>query len=98
MVTKRADIWVCFNCGNLQGKHDQWFEGDICEVCYEKYRKKSEVTWHQQLEVLMDMVGKKPNGIQQDCIHTFKIIPKSGARFGIKLWQCETCGTVVQAV
>jgi len=84
MATKINDIWPCTNCGNLQGKNDQWFEGDICEECYVKYRKKS-------------MVGQQKNAIQKDCLHSFKIIPKSGARFGIKLWQCETCATVVQA-
>lgn len=98
MATKINDIWTCANCGNLQGKHDQWFEGDICETCYVKYRKKSEVNWHQQLEILLGMVDQQKNAIQKDCLHTFKIIPKSGGRFGIKLWQCETCGTVVQAV
>ena len=74
----------------------------ICSECGTKYSSPEltpppGINWHQQLEVLLDMVGKKPNGIQQDCIHSMKVIPKSGARFGIKLWQCETCATDVQA-
>jgi len=97
MVTKAGGIWTCSNCHNFQEKGAQWYEDDICEVCYVKFRKKSEGAWHQQLEVLMGLVGKKANGISQDCLHMYKRIPKSGGRFGIQLWQCETCGTVVQS-
>jgi hypothetical protein len=32
-MTKQEDIWNCFNCGNPQGRHDIWFEEDLCEKC-----------------------------------------------------------------
>lgn len=32
-VTEKRYIWPCYECGDFQGKHDQWFEGDICEKC-----------------------------------------------------------------
>lgn len=35
-MTKQEDIWNCFNCGNPQGRHDLWFEGDICDECFSK--------------------------------------------------------------
>jgi hypothetical protein len=35
-MTKQEDIWNCFNCGNQQGRHDMWFDGDICEECFSK--------------------------------------------------------------
>jgi hypothetical protein len=33
-LTKQEDIWSCYECGKLQGRHDLWFEGDICESCH----------------------------------------------------------------
>jgi hypothetical protein len=32
-MTREEDVWACQECGNLQGRHDLWFEGDICEKC-----------------------------------------------------------------
>lgn len=32
-LTKHEDIWSCYECGELQGRHDLWFDGDICERC-----------------------------------------------------------------
>jgi hypothetical protein len=32
-LTKHEDIWSCYECGDLQGRHDLWFDGDICEKC-----------------------------------------------------------------
>jgi hypothetical protein len=32
-LTKEEDIWSCYECGELKGRHDLWFEGDICEDC-----------------------------------------------------------------
>jgi predicted ATP-dependent serine protease len=34
-MTREEDIWVCYECEQLQGRHDQWFEGK-CEKCHEK--------------------------------------------------------------
>lgn len=97
MATRIADIWTCSNCHNLQSKDNLWFDGDVCEVCYEKFREKSEVRWHQQLEIMKGLIEKAPTAIQKDCFHVFKIIPKSGSRFGIKLWLCDNCTKVVQS-
>jgi hypothetical protein len=32
-LTREEDIWSCYECGELKGRHDLWFEGDICEDC-----------------------------------------------------------------
>lgn len=32
-LTKQEDIWTCHECGEYQGRHDLWFQGDICEEC-----------------------------------------------------------------
>lgn len=32
-LTKSIDVWQCYDCGDLQGRHNVWFEGDICEEC-----------------------------------------------------------------
>lgn len=34
-MTREEDIWLCRECLNLKGRHDLWFEGDICEDCHE---------------------------------------------------------------
>jgi hypothetical protein len=26
--------WDCTECGTTQSKHNQWHEGDVCEVCH----------------------------------------------------------------
>lgn len=33
-MTKSDDIWNCHRCGNPQGRHDLWFQGDLCEACH----------------------------------------------------------------
>lgn len=39
------DEWECSECGRAQGRHDMWFEGDLCEKCHE----------HSKEEFLEDM-------------------------------------------
>lgn len=34
-MTREEDIWVCYQCEQLQGRHDQWFEGK-CEKCHKE--------------------------------------------------------------
>jgi predicted ATP-dependent serine protease len=34
-MTRQEDIWTCSECGQEQGRHDQWFEGK-CEKCHEQ--------------------------------------------------------------
>lgn len=33
-MTRQEDIWYCSECGDGQGRHDMWFEGDICGKCH----------------------------------------------------------------
>lgn len=97
MATRIADIWTCSNCHNFQNKDSLWFDGDICEICHEKIREREEGRWHAQLDILHKLVGKSQNSEQDGCTHLFRIIPKSGRRFGVKLWACEKCEKVVQS-
>ena len=32
-LTKQEDIWLCAECSDHKGRHDLWFQGDICEDC-----------------------------------------------------------------
>lgn len=32
-LTKSIDIWACAGCNEHKGRHDLWFQGDICEDC-----------------------------------------------------------------
>lgn len=32
MVTHIEDIWECSKCGDIKGRHDQYFDG-VCEHC-----------------------------------------------------------------
>jgi hypothetical protein len=39
-LTKQEDIWYCYECNKSQGRHDLWFEGDICETCNEEKQER----------------------------------------------------------
>ena len=39
-LTKQEDIWSCYECSELKGRHDLWFEGDICENCNAENQKR----------------------------------------------------------
>lgn len=41
-MTREEDIWYCSECGDEQGRHDMWFEGDICGDCNSKKMNKRE--------------------------------------------------------
>jgi hypothetical protein len=44
-LTKEEDIWSCTECGELQGRHDLYFERDdneFCERCYAEYEEQEE--------------------------------------------------------
>lgn len=32
-LTREEDVWSCSQCGELKGRHDLWFEGELCEEC-----------------------------------------------------------------
>jgi hypothetical protein len=38
-MTNQNDIWNCSECGQLQGRHDMWFDG-VCENCNTNATKK----------------------------------------------------------
>jgi len=97
MATKAEDHWTCSKCFNLQDRMAPWHSDDTCDICYDKLREREEGRWHAQLDILQKLVGKQPNSDQTGCFHNFIIVPKSGKRFGIKLWACEHCEKVVQA-
>lgn len=97
MATKIADVWTCAQCHNFQTKDSLWFEGGICETCHDKNRERDEGRWHAQMDILQKLVGRDPEPDQVKCFHNYVIVPKSGRRFGVKLWACEACGKVVQA-
>lgn len=97
MATRAEDYWTCSKCFNLQTRKDPWYEGDVCDVCHQKIMEKEEGKWHSHLDMLHKLVGKMQTAEQDGCDHLFKIIPKSGRRFGVKLWACEKCEKVVQS-
>ena len=33
MTTRIKDEWKCTKCGGMFGRHDMWFEGDVCGDC-----------------------------------------------------------------
>jgi hypothetical protein len=35
-MTKPNDVWHCSECEQAQGRHDMWFDGDLCEECNER--------------------------------------------------------------
>lgn len=48
--------WKCFDCNKTQSKHNQWFDGDICDVCHdekENIKKKDEIE-----SLLIDMFDR----------------------------------------
>jgi len=74
-----------------------WHPNDVCSICYEKGRELEDGKWNLQLELLKNLVGQNPNSNQTTCLHDFRIIPKSGRRFGTSLWGCDKCEKVVQS-
>lgn len=34
-MTRNEDKWHCTQCGDEQGRHDMWFEGDTCGSCHD---------------------------------------------------------------
>lgn len=49
-MTHTEDIWHCANCGNVQGRHDMWFEGGYCGKCFDNKLTKTEL---ESLKVVM---------------------------------------------
>ena len=35
-MTKNEDKWHCTHCGDEQGRHDMWFDGDKCGKCHDE--------------------------------------------------------------
>ena len=34
-MTRPNDVWECSECSRQQGRHDMWFDYDLCEMCHE---------------------------------------------------------------
>lgn len=79
-MTREEDIWYCLECGNPQGRHDIWFEGDICSNCNEeKLESKMNTTennkliaeflnWYLILQDVGYFVDPEPNQIERDTL------------------------------
>ena len=35
MTTRAEDRWQCVKCGRRFGRHDMWYEGDLCGDCHQ---------------------------------------------------------------
>lgn len=64
IMTKQEDIWNCSECGQLYGRHDLWFEGEICEKCYAEinyaivdYDKMQLTLWFNKEEFIFDLTN-----------------------------------------
>lgn len=73
MTTKLSDVWVCSSCRDLQGRHDQWFEGDICEKCNARHEPKSRVP-HEHLFRIIRKSGSKKGIPMWKCITCNKVV------------------------
>ncbi len=60
-MTRIEDEWCCSNCGTSLGRHDMWFEGDICGKCYEELN----LTDEEKL-LLESYINKKRQEIRRD--------------------------------
>jgi ribosomal protein S27AE len=38
----RNDSWRCTNCNSFMGRHDMWFEGDLCGHCVDIVKEEEE--------------------------------------------------------
>lgn len=73
MVTKVSDVWVCSGCGDLQGKHDQWFEGDLCEKCNAKYEPREKQV-HEHVFRIIRKSGAIKGIAMWKCITCNKVV------------------------
>ena len=73
MVTKISDIWVCNDCGDLQGRHDMWFEGGYCEKCNTRHEPKSREP-HEHLFRIIRKSGAKKGIPMWKCITCNKLV------------------------
>jgi hypothetical protein len=65
-LTKQEDIWSCYECSELKGRHDLWFDGDICENCHDE---KQERDFNKQFHAYMKQQIK--NDAQRDLCGKF---------------------------
>ena len=65
-LTKQEDIWSCYECSELKGRHDLWFDGDICENCH---AEKQECDFNKQFHAYMKQQIK--NDAQRDLCGKF---------------------------
>lgn len=50
MTTRSEDQWICLECGHKFGKHDQWFEKDICGDCNKILHAESQKCFYYMID------------------------------------------------
>lgn len=55
-MTRLEDNWNCNECGQLQGRHDMWFEG-VCGHCKVPTTRDGLIDW---------LCWADPNGVYRD--------------------------------
>ena len=48
MVSREEDLWKCVMCGKIYGKHDMWFDGDICGGCHQELMEKKKTATRKE--------------------------------------------------
>ena len=56
-MTNQNDLWECSECGDTQGRHDMWLEGDLCGECYEMRPKCRGCQTKQEVSEQTDAYG-----------------------------------------
>jgi hypothetical protein len=67
-MTRQEDIWACEECHQLYGRHDQWFEGDVCEECNSKIKENNNtMSVREILETNNDLRSRYASAIRDFC-------------------------------
>jgi hypothetical protein len=70
-MTRPNDVWECSECSRLQGRHDMWFEYDLCEMCHE-----NQTDLLEQYDTLPESVQK----IIMEMIHSYDGIKEANEK------------------
>jgi len=76
MSKKVADVWICNSCNNIRGRHDEWFEGDICGDCSKRHEPKDRVI-HEHIFRIIPKSGTKKGIPLWKCITCNKVVQSS---------------------
>lgn len=76
-MTHTEGIWTCHDCGEQQGRHDQWFDGDVCEKCNKEINEnKNTMSVREILETNNELQSRYIYEINKFCKE--RIYSKSG--------------------